>query len=37
MAQEDAREERHMREKLHKERDELLSEKYSLEQTVQVK
>ncbi|KAK7474334.1 hypothetical protein BaRGS_00034382, partial [Batillaria attramentaria] len=35
MAHEDVREEKHMREKLQKERDQLLSEKYSLEQTVQ--
>ena len=35
MAQEDVREEKHLREKLQRERDQLLSEKYSLEQTVQ--
>ena len=35
MAHEDVREEKHMREKLQRERDQLLSEKYSLEQTVQ--
>ena len=35
MAQEDAKEEKQMREKLQRERDTLVSEKYSLEQTVQ--
>ena len=35
MAQEDAKEEKQMREKLQRERDALVSEKYSLEQTVQ--
>ncbi|XP_076453173.1 unconventional myosin-XVIIIa-like [Babylonia areolata] len=35
MAHEDVREEKQMREKLQRERDQLLSEKYSLEQTVQ--
>ena len=36
MAHEDSREEKAMREKLQRERDQLLSEKYSLEQTLQV-
>ena len=35
MAHEDAREEKQMREKLQRERDQLLSEKYSLEQSIQ--
>ena len=36
MAHEDSREEKALREKLQRERDQLLSEKYSLEQTLQV-
>lgn len=36
MAHEDVREEKALKDKLHRERDELLAEKYSLEQSLQV-
>lgn len=36
MAQEDMKEEKHLREKLQKERDTLLAEKYTLDQSILV-